>query len=355
MKQPIGAVRVPHWTNLDGKKSEADFFKVAPPIIVSATKGQIKPNSIEWNFVENNNFSIKASLSVIENNNEPVISYTFIPKEEGYYSIGYTGMPEISPIQSDAIWQPPVWQEKRFPELSFLSTEDMCSSLPGTMVETGGMTLGVLADPSMIPYRLPYQPKGNIKFGVLIRNQKGNAQPMLFSPVLGNPDSKMTSGQNYSFKVKILIYQGKQPDAYIYSAQHIFGFKDYRKNVYANLNQTIENMIDFQMDDIYSRWSADMKGFDYSTDVANTVKNVSSLHPLSVALITDNKGIYQRRALPMIEYLMSREKYLFSVNKNITRQQPSSRMKGPAVEVSEMAALNIFYNYKKPRFRLFCR
>jgi len=112
-------------------------------------------------------------------------------------------------------------------------------------------------------------------------------------------------------------------------------------------------MIDFQMDDVFSRWRADMKGFDYSTDVANTVKNVSGLHPLSAAIITDSKGIYDRRALPMIEYLISREKYLFSVNKHITRQQPSSRMKGPAVEVSELAALEQFYHNQTPLFKYF--
>jgi hypothetical protein len=96
-----------------------------------------------------------------------------------------------------------------------------------------------------------------------------------------------------------------------------------------------------------------MKGFDYSTDVANTVKNVSSLHPLSAAVITDDKSIYDRRALPMIEYLISREKYLFSVNKNITRQQPSSKMAGPAVEVSELAALDIFSHGASPVFSYF--
>jgi hypothetical protein len=225
----------------------------------------------------------------------------------------------------------------------------MCS-LPGTMVERNGMTYGVLADPSMIPYRLPYQPKGNIRFGVLVRNQKGNAQPMIFAPVLGNEDSKLDSGEAYSFKIRVFMFEGEQPDAFLYAATHVFGFKDYRKNVFVNLNRTIENMIDFQMDDVYSRWSSEMKGSDYSTDVKQTVKNVSGLHPLSAAVITDNKEIYTRRALPMIEYLMSRKKYLFSVNKNVTDQQPSSKMAGPAMGVSELATLNNFLSRTEPCF-----
>ncbi len=343
-------IRLPYWQKHGSKEPVADFFEAAKPVQIKAKTGKAGANSIEWSFPNNKQFSITAALSLPDGINEPVISFTFVPKTDGYYSIGYTGMPEVSGKEIDAIWQPFVWQEKRFPEKSFLSTEDL-SSLPGTMVEKDGMTYGLFADPSVIPFRLPN--KTNSKFGVLIRNQKGNAQPMVFAPVLGNKDSELHTGEPYSFKFRVFAFEGNQPNAFLYAAKNIFGFKDYRENVYGNLNQTIENMIDFEMDDVYARWSADMKGFDYSTDVKQTVKNVSGLHPLSAAIITDNKGIYTRRALPMIEYLMSREKYLFSIDKNETHQQPSSKMTGPAIEVSELAALDIFYKGQSPVFKYF--
>src|SRR3546814_14342945 len=98
-------------------------------------------------------------------------------------------------------------------------------------------------------------------------------------------------------------------------------------------------MIDDAMNDVYSGWNAELKAPDYSTDVAATVKLVSALHPLSVALITDDPQVYQRRALPMMEYLLSREKYLFSMNTSATHQSPSHFLKGPAADVSELAAL----------------
>lgn len=345
-------IYIPTWEKKDAHMPFTDFFEVAKPAIARAASGKVQLNTIEWRFPANDRYSITATLSLTEGIDEPVISFTFIPKKDGYYSIGYTGMPEIAEEQTDAVWQPYVWQGKRFPEKSFLSTEDMCS-LPGTMVEKGGMTYGLLADPSVIPYRLPYQPKGNVGFGVLVRNQKGNAQPMVFAPVLGNKDSRLAPGKAFSFKLRILLFEGSQPDAFLYAATNIFGFKDYRKNVFTNLNQTIENMIDFQMDDVYGKWNNEMKGSDYSTDVKQTVKNVSGLHPLSVSVITDNKGIYTRRALPMIEYLISREKYLFTINKDITDQQPSSKMAGPAIPVSELATLNIFYRNQSPVFKYF--
>lgn len=352
MKQPIGAVRVPHWRNPNDDGQVADFFKAGT--IRHLVAKLIKPENgdLKMVFEDMPGFSLSAFIS-LRNSEQPVVGFNFYAKQGGYYSIGFTGMPAYDPNRLTSIWQPPVWQEKRFPELSFLSTEDMCSSLPGTMVESKGLTTGVFADPLEIPFRLPYQPKGNIKMGVVVRNEEGRAQPMIFAPVLGNNDSRMYPGQHYAFKQRIFLYAGSQTDAFIYATKSVFGFKDYRKNVFTNLNQTIENMIDFQMDDVYSRWNSDLKGFDYSTDVADAVKNVSALHPLSVALITDHRGIYQRRALPMTEYLMSREKYLFSVNKEIKRQQPSSRMKGPAMEVAEVAALNGFFQKQSPVFAYF--
>ena len=145
---------------------------------------------------------------------------------------------------------------------------------------------------------------------VLIRNQKGYAQPMIFAPLLGTKESYLPIHKNYSFQFRLFLYQGRQPDAFRYAAQNVSGFKDYRENSFVNLNKTIENTIDFAMNDVYCGWNPDLRGFDYSTDVQKTVKVVSALHPLSLAIVTDNESIYQRRALPMTEFLMSRQKYL---------------------------------------------
>ena len=48
-----------------------------------------------------------------------------------------------------------------------------------------------------------------------------------------------------------------------------------------SLNETLENTAAYAMNDTYSGWVEELKGFDYTTDVAGTVKVVSALHPLS--------------------------------------------------------------------------
>jgi len=133
-------------------------------------------------------------------------------------------------------------------------------------------------------------------------------------------------------------------------AQKIYQFHDIRQNATCSLNETLENMIDFAMNDLYGGWKEEYKACDYTTDVPGTVKNVSALHPLSIALITGNEQIYKRRALPMIEYLMSREKYLFAVDSAAKGQGASPNMNGPSANVSELAAL---YDISQKRSTVF--
>lgn len=347
-----GVVTIPTWNEEGSNERTADFFKAAKSIIVTASSGRLQDKQVVWTFPVSSNYTLQASFSLPEGAGEPSVTYTFSPKKAAWYSVGFAGMPQLDASDADAIWQPFIWQEKRFPQQSFLSAEDMCS-LPSVMVENDGVTLGVVAEPTHFPYELPSASQGNLKFGVLVRNPVGKAQPMIFAPLFGTKASKLPVNKPFTFSFRILMFKGTQPDAFRHVAKNMFGFKDYRKNVFFNLNQTIENTIDFAMNDVYSGWNADLRGFDYSTDVAQTVKVVSGLHPLSTALITDNESIYKKRALPMIEFLMSRERYLFTINKNVTRQNASSKMNGPAMEVSELTALQSFYGNRSPVFKYY--
>lgn len=346
----LGTFKLVGWTKPNSTGLTINFFDAAAPVVMTASAAKQQANAIVWAFPANAQFDLTASLTLPAGAAEPVVRYQLTPKQGGYYSVGFTGMPELDPQQADAIWQPWVWQEKRFPTQSFLSVEEMCG-LPATMVEKDGVTYGVVADPDRIPFRLPSMQYDQLAFGVLLLNQAGRAQPQFWSPVLGSGQSKLNAGQAVVGQCRLLFYRGNQLDAFRYVAQTIFGFTDYRKNVANNLNQTLENFIDYGMNDAYVGWNADLRGFDYTTDVAHTVKVVSGLHPLSVALLTDNLGIYQRRALPMIEFGLSRQKFLFAIQKNATRQNASGLMAGPNMEVAELATLHSFFRERSPVFR----
>ena len=69
------------------------------------------------------------------------------------------------------------------------------------------------------------------------------------------------------------------------------------------------------------------------------MKNVSSLNPLELALVTDNDAIFQERAYPIAEYMLSREKFLFSLDPKQKIQSPSRALKGPCAPLTELTSL----------------
>ncbi|MGX5817086.1 hypothetical protein ACWKWU_02760 [Chitinophaga lutea] len=270
----------------------------------------------------------------------PVLHFTFTAPKEGYYSIGFTGAPSLSPEAAREIWQPLIWQERRMPDAAYLTPAFM-APLPTTMVNDGRTTLGVLAAPEHLPFQpLPMLP--NSQFGIALRNEKGMVQPQVYAPIPGGYGSLMKRGQAFHFSVQLVADSRDITHTYEFIAEKIFGFHDYRRNDIASLNTVLDNMTAYAMTD-YAWFVDSLKGFAYSTDVPGAVKNVSSLNPLELAIVRDDSGMFEKRAYPLTEFMLSREKFLFSLDSLQKIQNPSRRLKGPVAPLSELAALyNVF-------------
>ncbi|HET9445115.1 MAG TPA: hypothetical protein VFO35_02595, partial [Steroidobacteraceae bacterium] len=301
-----------------------------------------------WTFPPAEHFALEAEVRPVANE-PPRISWKFTARTPGWYTVGYVGAPASNPAVADGFLQPLIWQEKRFPRAPLLSAESM-GGLPLTLVARGGTTHGLSVDPQESPFRLPTI--ANARFGVMLRNPKGEAQPSAFAPLLGQSDSKFAAGQSATFAVRPLLVAGDWDQAFTEAARVLFGFVDYRRNAGQSLNATLDTMTEFAMDDAHSGWDADLRGFDYNTDVKGTVKVVSALHPLSASLIQDDPEIYRLRALPITEFLMSRTKYLYNSEPVGESGQNAARdMQGPAAEVSELAELYQMSRQQSPVFR----
>ncbi|MDG2534235.1 hypothetical protein P6144_11285 [Sphingomonas sp. HITSZ_GF] len=319
-----------------GKRSD-NMFDVARAVTVRASGATRVGGRIEWRFPASDDFTLEAWLEPAAKGGDPVIGFRFTPKRAGWYSIGYTGAPTADAAAVDDLWQPPIWQEKRFPRGPILSASNL-TMVPATTVTSGGRTIGVTPDPAELPFAMPN--RDNAGFGVMLRNPAGQAQPMLFAPVLGGKGSRMEAGQAYSFRLRPFVVKGGWYDAFRHLARDLYQVGDAHENLDISLNQTLDNMVDFAMNDRWSGWEQDLKGFNYDSDVPGTVKVVSALQPIAVALIRDDADIYRRRGLPMAEYLLSREKFLFTTDRSIKTQAPSANMNGPAAGLSELAALD---------------
>lgn len=320
----------------DTQQRTADVFAAAPVTRARATGVTRDGAALRFAFAEHGDFTLAATLTLPAGDAEPVLAFTLTPKRAAWFSVGYTGAPAFATAELAESWQPFIWQGKRFPDRSYLTPAFECS-LPATFVRRGNVTLGVVADADEFPFS-PLPLLDNSRFGVALRNPAGEAQPMVFAPMLGGAESKRTPGQAFTFKVRLFAGAGDVTIAYETLARRLYGFRDHRRNAIATLNETLDNMIDYGMSN-YSWFIEELKGCSYSTDVPGAVKNVSSLNPLNLALVTDDEEIFRQRAYPIVEFMLSREKFLFSLDPKQKIQSPSRALLGPCAPVSELATL----------------
>jgi hypothetical protein len=320
----------------DTQQRTADLFAAAPVTRLRATAVVRDGDALRFAFAEQPDFTLAATLTLPPGDAEPVLAFTLTPKRAAWFSVGYTGAPAHRLDDLAEVWQPFIWQEKRFPERSYLTPAFECS-LPATFVRKGNVTLGVVADADELPFS-PLPLLDNSRFGVALRNAAGEAQPMVFAPMLGGAESKRAPGQAFAFKLRLFAGAGDITAAYETLARRLYGFRDHRRNAIASLNETLDNMIDYGMSH-FSWFIEELKGCSYSTDVPGAVKNVSSLNPLNLALVTDDEEIFRRRAYPIVEFMLSREKFLFSLDPKQKIQSPSRALLGPCAPVSELATL----------------
>ncbi len=321
-------------------------FEVADVHKIRATGSEERDGVLHWSFPEHELFALEAEVRRSEDGKEPQVHFRFTAKKDGFFSVGYAGAPERAPHEVDSVFQPLIWHDQRFPEDAFLTLEYNCS-IPGTLATADGVTYGVMADPASLPFRMPTF-RNNL-FGVMVRNEAAQAQPMIFAPVLGGQGSQMKAGQSMSFDLLLLVRPGGWLETFEYAAREIMGFHDYRENTLTSLNQTLDNMIDYGLSE-YSRFIKEERGFSYATDMPGAVKNVTALHPLSVALVADEEEIFTDRIQPLLEYLMSREKFLFSNTGEVGSQTATSNLRGPAFPVSELAELHSLSKGNNPVF-----
>jgi hypothetical protein len=320
----------------DTRQRTADVFAAAPMVRVRATKATREGNAIRFTFNETADFVLAATINVPSGDAEPVLAFTLTPKRAAWFSVGYIGAPAVAVADAAEIWQPFIWQEKRLPDRSYLTPAFECS-LPATLVRRDPGVVGVVVDADEFPFQ-PLPLLDNSRFGVALRNQTGDAQPMVFAPMLGGVESKRAPGQVFTFKLRLFAGAGDITQAYETLARRLYGFRDHRRNAIVSLNETLDNMIDYGMSR-YSWFIEELKGCSYSTDVPGAVKNVSSLNPLNLALVTDDEEIFRKRAYPIVEFMLSREKFLFSLDPKQKIQSPSRLLLGPCAPVSELATL----------------
>ena len=343
-KLPQPVYNLVGWQLEKGKKI-FDVFQIGQSVSLKNPEVVLSRESIRWKF-SNEILDLTAHITLPAGKADPVINYTFIAKKAAFYSVAYSGAPAASLEEVVELWQPLIWDGRRLPAQAFLTPDDMCS-IPGCLVQTRQGTVGVLADPTQFPFEMPSAL--NRRFGVLVRNADGLAQPLVFAPFPGAKNSLFQPGDSAELTLRLVAKPAPLSATFEYVARAICNFRDMRENTLTTLNQTLDNIIDYTLSP-NGQFNPANRAFNYP-DAAGTVKNVSALYPLTLGVVLDNETLFRTQGIPILEYLLSREKFLFALEeKAASSQTPSRKLAGPAMPVSELAALHRITGGASPVF-----
>lgn len=322
-------------------------FSVGEVTTTEADSATVAGNVVTWNFPESPNFKLSAELTLPTGKGDPSIRYTLTPVKPGYFSVAFTGAAATPLRQTLSI---PQEMDRSHKQFDFVMCEPDLH-LPRVQVTTKEGNIALVADPMECRFRLPTL--ADSRFGVMLQNTHDDLKPVMLAPIFGGPESKMEAGEPWSFTLRYVQKAGDWKDTFNHIARNIHGFRDQRDNSGAgSLNGTIERIIDFLTNKNgknYAMWDNQQKYYDYFTDKTGIFKPFSALYGLSGAVVTDDEAFYLQRALPAMEYAISRPFFVFAPYDNSDNKQANSAVRVVGQPYPEYAQLVSFYEMLQKR------
>lgn len=321
-------------------------FTTLNPDSVTATD-----STIVFFYPEQTDYQFSVTLTCPQGNEDIVLTSKLVNKSKGWFSVGYYGANEMDISEVKELFQPHVFTGLRAPHGSYLTPAFMCT-LPGTFLQVGNMTYGVYADPKELPFAPLPVTLARSPFGVALRNKAGTGKelkPMVWAPILSNTGSQLSSTyKTLEFSIRLYVSGRPLRRAYEDVACREFGFGDYRHNDLGTLNETLDRLVDYAMSTEWDVWKPEMKGSSYETDVPGSVKNVSAMPAWVTSLIRDDQTIFDERAEPLTEFMLSRKKSNFSPEPTpgVGGQVAVPDLGTPCMLVSEMLSLYCMFGRK---------
>lgn len=129
----------------------ANLFSSAASKEISPVSDRVAGKEIIYEYATDPSFGFTARIGFDPASGMPVVTTNLKATGPAYYSLAYVGAPSVPFEKVEQLWQPLVWEGRRFPTTSYLTAAYQCP-LPSTLVTTAGKTIGVVAHPDEFPF-----------------------------------------------------------------------------------------------------------------------------------------------------------------------------------------------------------
>lgn len=315
VKRPNYKSFYPAWTSADSVSTNPYLSgSVCEAVPVKAWNED--KNTIMVEYVTAGNHTVRGKWRLSKSGKSFDLSLEFTPSQAGCYSLGVQALHAALPTAVTNVLLPPMYQYQRLP----LRPEMLLSAMmpqPVAMVEAsvGGnaMTAFVSGDSSVFPLDwggVDYSP-----MGFSLKTHTNMVEPVAFSPVLGMADSHVGRGQTLTRKFVIGLTGKAWNETLEQVSTEVYEVRDYRRQTDKSLTETMFSIIDLMNNEEFGGWDKAMKGFydiEGKPTKAPTVVHSAPLAIVSAAVNAADEEMYLNRALPTIEYTLSRKGYRWS-------------------------------------------
>jgi hypothetical protein len=274
---------------------------------------QVSANELLVTYVTGNGAEVTGRWILKPGASHYELSLTHTAKEPGYYSFVVAAFQDSPELNVSNVQLPPMFNYKRLPEGPMLIPGAMTPQ-PLAIVEINQnkKPLSYFVTGSLTDFPVDWSKDISSRIGFSLKNEFNKVQPIAFAPVLGLTDSKLSAGQSLTRSFNLGAVADKWSGALEYISNSIYKVKDYRSQDSTSLTNAIFNIVDLIKNDHAAGWSAPLKGFfDIEADpkIAPTVAQSAPLAVISAAVMGKDEALYISRALPTIEYTLSRSAF----------------------------------------------
>lgn len=286
---------------------------------------QVDEKTVELAFATTSQGTLSSRWTLEGSDTEVKIVTSFEAKAPGYFSLGFHAPLAVEPEQADSWLLPFQFQGDRFPAKPVLIMNS-ATPTPLVLVNKGGVSCALVAEPESIPSE--WQTGSSARYGFGLRNERGEAQPMIYAPVMGLGEGAVEQTK-VEAKFRLRVQRGDWYAAYRKVADEDFKVRDYREPTTFSMTDTVFNLIDLIRNEEASGWDAKAKGV-VQIESRNVVSQSSPLAYMSLYLLTGDDDLYQRFARPSLEFMISRPSAHFAIEKEIgDRYYAHQPMRGP--------------------------